>query len=104
IRDWETTVAAAHRFAFDLDGPFAIVSGSLTNLDLAGLVTGRADFSVTKRLVDATTPEGLLTGATLLSITLSNLHLNAGTDAFGVTLTGGTVTVATLTPSLATDT
>jgi hypothetical protein len=96
IRDWESAVGAAHRFAFTVDGPFAIVSGSLTNLDLAGLVTGSADFSVGKRLVDATTPEGLATGASLLTLSLSNLHLNAGTDAFGITLTGGSVTVASL--------
>src|SRR5204863_413722 len=65
------------------------VSGSLDTLNIADLVSGSAQFAVTKGLVDVTVEGGMLHNASLLSVTLSELHLNVGTDAAGVTLDGG---------------
>src|SRR5204862_342756 len=72
------------------------VSGSLDTLNVADLVSGSAKFAVTKGLVDVTVDTGLLRNASLLTVSLSELHLKVGTDTVGVSLDGGSVKVAVL--------
>jgi hypothetical protein len=87
------------------------VAGSVTGLDLFGILTGGADFSVTTQLVDidldglTSTPDDRLNDARLLTFALSNLNLSLGTGGAGLTIgPGGTVGIATISaPTPATD-
>jgi hypothetical protein len=83
-----------------------IVAGRLASLDIAGLVSGSANFEVVKRLVDVNLDGGGfgaadLQGATLLAIGLTNLQLTVGTNDFGVRITGGNIRLATISPTIA---
>ena len=99
--DWPTDVPAA---GLDLNGTTALsVSGSLSNLSIAGLITGSTDFSVTKTLVNVSSVTPALTNAPLLTLTLSKLSLSVGTAALGLQITGGTVAFASLAPASSAD-
>src|SRR5207253_8327015 len=73
------------------------VSGDLTSLNIANLVSGSAHFEVTKQTIHVN--QGGSTEATLLTFGLSNLNLNVGTDTFGVTINGGSIAIAAITPT-----
>ena len=80
------------------------VAGSITGLDLFGILTGGADFSVTSQLVDvdfdgdgdATTGDQL-DDASLVTFALSNLNLRLGTPTVGLQIgPGGTIGIASI--------
>src|SRR5262249_1304488 len=82
------------------------VSGTLSSLNIAGLVSGSAHFEVVKDVVDADVdgtagfdPATDLNDAVLLTFALTSLQLKVGTDSFGISITSGEVRVATLAPS-----
>ena len=79
------------------------VAGSISNVDLFGLLTGGADFSVTSQLVDldldgsgATTTDQL-NDASLVTFALTALNLRLGTSTVGLQIgPGGTVGIASI--------
>ncbi|MDX6411750.1 MAG: hypothetical protein QOE91_1266, partial [Gaiellaceae bacterium] len=92
------------------------VSGELTNLDVFGLLTGAAKFSVTRQVVDAevdgtagfnTAAGHDLVGAALLTFSLDltgpSRFFDVGTAGFGLRVDDGIVLVAALAPSDPTD-
>ena len=96
--DWHAALGADSPFA-DLHGTQTKVSGSLDELNIADLVSGSADFSVSKQLVDVDLPDvqgADLVGAELLGITLSDLHLSVGTADVGLQVTSGSIAVGIL--------
>ena len=86
----------------DLTSDLTKVEGDLTSLNIANLVSGSAHFEVTKRTIHVN--QAPAAEATLITFGLSNLHLSVGTDTFGVSITGGSVAIAAITPTLSTDT
>ncbi len=85
------------------------VSGSLTGINLFGLITGGADFAITVSTTNVAF-SGLgkpdLTGATLITLALSNLQVAVGATGFGVAITGGDLGIAAIeapTPAAGTD-
>ncbi len=75
------------------------VSGNLTNLNIFNLIAGSAEFYIgitTINLPAADGPDS--TGATLLTLALANLNLMVGTDGFGLSITGGNLGLAVITP------
>ena len=88
-----------------------LVGGKLENIDLAGLVSGKATFEFRKETVDvdvdgggfSPAPGGDLDNATLLLIGLTGLELSVGVGDFGLKITQGSVYVASLAPSAAGD-
>src|SRR5262249_61361632 len=87
------------------------VSGTLSSLNIAGLVSGSAHFQVVKDVVDADVdgtagfdPATDLNDAVLLTFALTQLSLKVGTDSFGISITSGEVRAATLAPAASTDT
>ena len=87
--------------------PFA-VSGTLSNLAIAGFVSGSATFTVSESTINVTVGGVTLTGATLLTLGLGSLNLNVG-SASGphFSITGGSLAIAALsapTPGAGTDT
>ena len=96
--DWKTALVDADRPAgFDTLADGLSVSGDLVGLDLAGFLTGSAHFAVTSRTVSVTLPDTtVLTGASLLTISLSSISLTFGTDDVNVKITGGSLTVASV--------
>ncbi|HEY5057558.1 MAG TPA: hypothetical protein VII51_00960, partial [Gaiellaceae bacterium] len=80
-----------------------VVSGNAT-VDVAGLLGGSAHFVITQSTVDVSSVG--LTGATLLTITLSNLQLAVGTTSIGAQIGGpdSTLTIGLLEPAASTDT
>src|SRR6185295_13781542 len=86
----------------DLTSDLTKVEGDLTSLNIANVVSGSAHFEVTKRTIHVNqAPAG---EATLITFGLSSLHLSVGTDTFGVSITGGSVAIAAITPTSTTDT
>src|SRR5262249_12934643 len=82
--------------------------GDVTDLSIAaGLITGHSGFSVTLDTVDADlngdntidATAGDVNDGTLFTLSLTDLHLNIGTSDFGVSITGGEVDIAALTPA-----
>ncbi|HKN53260.1 MAG TPA: hypothetical protein VJX66_12195, partial [Amycolatopsis sp.] len=78
----------------------ARVGGDINQIDVFGVVRGSASFSVGWSLVTTTDPS--LTDASLLTGSLSvdptkNQQLQLGTSGFGITLTDGTINLASLT-------
>src|SRR5205814_2111742 len=96
--DWSTVPGAN----LTLSGSKLSVSGHVDSLDVAGLVSGSAGFSVSKTLVDVMVDSTLLHDASLLTVTLDQLALKVGTDTVGVTLAGGSIAVAVLAAPAAT--
>ncbi|TMD73457.1 MAG: hypothetical protein E6I81_04345, partial [Chloroflexi bacterium] len=93
--DWTQSELSAA--GLTLKGDLALVSGTLTNLDAFEVLTGSANFSVSRTLVNTTSP--VLLNAPLLTGSLSiatGEQLRLGTGAFGVTLTAGTLHLASL--------
>src|SRR6185312_4328679 len=88
--------------AIDLTDDKTVVSGDLTNLNIADLVSGSAHFEVTKQTIHVN--QGGSTAATLMTFGLSSLNLTVGTAAFGVTINSGSVAIAAITPTDASDT
>ncbi|MEL7087661.1 MAG: hypothetical protein AAGL98_04350, partial [Planctomycetota bacterium] len=78
-----------------------VIAGSAT-LDIAGFVTGNADFALTQQVVNVDlTGNGAadLTGASLLTLGLVNLNLTAGAGDIALALTEGTLGIAILAPA-----
>ena len=55
-----------------------VLGGTITTLDIAGLISGSATFSITRDVVDVKPDATVVTGSLML-ITLSDLHLSVGT-------------------------
>ena len=84
-----------------LRGEQLTLSGTLATLDLFGVISGSANFAVSKQLVDVdldgsgTQTAGDLDDATLVTIALSAMQL----DVAGVlSITGGSLAIVGLTP------
>jgi hypothetical protein len=84
-------------------GPITAFAGTLSNLDIFGVVTGSAKFALTKKLVDVdldgngtTTTNDQLNDATLLLFGLSDLNLNVGTAGAGIEISDGKLGIAVL--------
>ena len=84
------------------------LAGNLTDLSIAaGLITGHSGFSITLDTVDADlngdntidAAAGDVNNGSLFTLSLTGLHLNIGTSGFGVSITGGEVDIAALTPA-----
>jgi hypothetical protein len=69
-----------------------------------GFITGRADFTLSKAPVQFKANGTTVESGVLLSIGLTDLALKIGTDEFGVSITQGSVAVASLAPTAAGDT
>ena len=95
---------SAGGITIDLASAGSSVSGSLTDVDVAGILTGAADFSVTKEAVslnddgDSGTPA---VAATLLAVVLSSLDLRVGGADVYATVTGGDLGVYSAAPDTA---
>ncbi len=89
--DWTTVTGSG----LTLTTSIVSVSGDIATLSIAGALTGSATVALSRTLV--TLPGGgegeLLTG------TLSNLQLTAGSSTFGVTVQGDGVKIALLAPT-----
>ena len=88
-----------HTIAMTGDTPL-VVSGNAA-VDVAGLLGGSAHFVITQSTVDVASVG--LTGATLLTVTLSNLQLAVGTSSIGAQISAGTLTIGLLVPAVSTD-
>src|SRR5205807_1794365 len=85
----------------DLTSDLTRVTGDLSSLNIAGLVSGSAHFELTKQSIHV--DQGGSVAASLLTFGLSALSLSIGTDTFGVSITGGSVAIAAVTPTSAVD-
>ena len=92
--DWTNEVPAAG-IALASNELF-FVDGDLTNVSLADVVGGGAHFTLSRQTVSVGSPA--LTGARLNTFTLSNLQLSS---AFGLSITGGSISLVSLLPSVA---
>ena len=81
------------------------VAGRLTGLNIFDLISGSADFALQTSVVDvdfdgqAGTTSDRLDDASLMTFGLSNLSLSVGLGAVGLSITGGSLGIATLTPA-----
>ena len=77
-----------------------MVSGTLESLNIVNLITGSAQFAIGMSTINLSTGDGTpdLNGATLVTVALSNLNLQVGVGGYGMTLTGGTLGLAAITP------
>ena len=97
--DWASAVPTLTAFA-SLTAGVESVSGSLSSLSIAGIISGSAGFAVT-----ASSPTLTLSGdsgaetASLLQLTLTDLQLSVGTATVGVQISGGEIQVADVTSS-----
>src|SRR5439155_1493403 len=92
--NWTTNVPTAAIALTDTELFF--VDGDLTGVSLADVVGGGAHFQISRSTVNVTTPA--LTAARLNTFTLSSLQLSS---SFGLSITGGTISVVSLLPSAA---
>src|SRR5439155_425326 len=76
------------------DTELFFVDGDLTGVSLADVIGGGAHFQISRSTVNVATPA--LTGARLNTFTLSSLQLSS---SFGLSITGGTISVVSLLPS-----
>jgi hypothetical protein len=87
------------RIVFTTD--YLKITGGLSGIDIFGLVTGGADFSVVKQFVDVD-PDGndnVDTGhgeVSLVTFGLYNLSLNVGGSSFGLVISGGNFGLASI--------
>ena len=65
------------------------------------LITGSAQFAIGMSTIDLSTGDGTpdLNNASLVTVALSALNLQVGVGGYGMTLTGGTLGLAAITPS-----
>ena len=87
-----------------LRGRKLAVAGQLTGLNIFDLITGSADFAVQSSVVDVDfdgTGSGTdrLLNASLTTFGLSNLSLSVGLGGVGLSITGGSLGIATITPA-----
>src|SRR5205807_1158949 len=75
----------------DLTSDLTRVTGDLSSLNIAGLVSGSAHFELTKQSIHV--DQGGSTPASLLTFGLSNLSLSVGVSGFGVSITSGSLAV-----------
>ncbi|MGZ4363246.1 MAG: hypothetical protein ACXVFF_13510, partial [Gaiellaceae bacterium] len=88
--------------AIDYPDELIHAQGDITTLNVADLVSGSAHFDVTRKLIKVN--QGGSFDASLVTFALSSLHLSVGTSTFGVSITGGSIAIAAITPTLSTDT
>ncbi len=86
----------ATSLAITATGGGVSVSGTLTSLDIFGILTGSANFSLNDSTVSPAVGGATLTNATLLTVGLSNLQVAAGSGGFGIAISGGNLGVALL--------
>ncbi len=72
------------------------VAGALADLNIFGILTGSADFAISISTINVTTPA--LTGATLLTLALTNVNLTVGVGSVGLTISAGNLGIAAITP------
>ncbi len=77
-------------------GALLALSGSLTNLSVFNVLNGSADFALSKTSANVSLGGTTLTGATLITLALSNLQAGTAAGGFGVAVTGGTIGLAVL--------
>ena len=81
------------------------VAGRLISLDIFGVLSGEADFALQTSVVDVdfdgsgTTTGDRLDDASLMTFGLSNLSLSVGLGGVGLSISGGSLGIATLTPA-----
>ena len=92
--DWTNQVPAAGITL--ASNELFFVDGDLTNVSLADVVGGGAHFTLSRQTVNVGSPA--LTGARLNTFTLSSLQLSS---AFGLSITGGSISLVSLLPSVA---
>jgi hypothetical protein len=93
--NWSSLPASG--LTIDAGAPFAI-SGRLATLNVADVLTGQANFAVRRAIVDV--PSLALTGATLLTIEITDLEVGAGIDgALSLDVAAESLRVATLAPA-----
>jgi hypothetical protein len=86
--------------AIDPAADSLFVSGDNATISIAdGFITGRADFTLSKVPVQFKANGTTIESGVLLSIGLTDLALKIGTDEFGVSITQGSVAVASLAPT-----
>jgi hypothetical protein len=91
--------------AIDPAADTLLVSGDNATVSVAdGFITGRADFTLGKAPVQFKANGTTIESGVLLSIGLTDLALKIGTDEFGVSITQGSVAIASLAPTAAGDT
>ena len=97
--DWASAVPTLTAYASLVAGVES-VSGSLSALSIAGIISGSTSFAVTASSPTLTLPgdSGPET-ASLLQLTLTNLQLSVGTATVGVQISGGEIQVADVTSS-----
>ena len=83
---------ATHTIAMTADTPL-VISGD-ASIDVAGLLAGSTHFVISQSTVDV--PSVGETGANLLTIALSNVHLAVGTTSIGAQIGGGSLTIGLL--------
>src|SRR6185312_7393746 len=81
----------------DLTSDLTKVEGDLTSLNIANVVSGSAHFEVTKRTT--TVDSSGHVPVTLITFGLSSLHLTVGTGTFGISITSGSVAIASARPT-----
>jgi hypothetical protein len=86
----------------DLTSDLTKVEGDLTSLNIANVVSGSAHFEVTKRTTTVDSSGHI--PVTLVTFGLSSLHLAVGTDTFGVSITSGSIAIASARPTDTADT
>ena len=85
-------------------GPKIAIAGKLVGLDIFGLITGDADFALQTSVVDvdfdgnAATTTDRLNDAALLTFALTNLDLTVGFGGVGLTISSGSLGIATIKP------
>ena len=100
------TDAGGNDHPVDISGNVSLsISGTGATVSLFGLISGSTDFSLTKSTVTGTNLGGVtgLSSATLTTIGLSNASVTLGAGGVGFAVTGGSLTVATLSPTATTD-
>ena len=98
IIDPGATIAPAGSVSLPITatGGVLLLSGSLTSLNIFNVIAGSANFALSESTVDPVVGSATLTGATLLTLALSNLVASAGAGGFGVSITGGNLGIALL--------
>ena len=76
------------------DGVLSL-SGNLTSLNLFNVITGSAGFDLSESPIDSAAGAAVsLSGATLITVGLSNLAVNAASNGFGISISGGDLGIA----------
>ena len=105
--DLLSTPTAPVTMPIQFTAPLLAFGGSLTSLNIYNLITGSANFAISQTTVNAKIGGTTLTGATLLTVGLSDLQAGTGTAGFGLTVSGGDIGIAVLEapmPATGTDT